>query len=182
MKKHSVSKRSEFDRYCIRRRDIRNLLRAYCAAIALDQSKVDALPRKHFHSEYSRGMWFRWRLDQIGFIEELIATTGAIPKRLLRDLTVLAARRDPTVVRRTMVEMIGESASLSSGQLDTATLFFQALLKSVGNQRFEPDIRCGYKHCRVRLTRWLKLTDPLRIAEDPECGYLGVLEKLMRQS
>jgi hypothetical protein len=125
-------------------------------------------------------MWLRCRQYHIGFIDELIATTGAMPKKLLTGLTVLAARRDPAVVRATMVEMLGRSDSLAPGQLDTATLFFQALLESVGNQGFEPDLRCDCKNSRARMALWLKLTDPLRIAEDPECGYLSALEESMQ--
>jgi hypothetical protein len=182
VKNHNSSNKSQFDELRIRRRDIRSLLRANSAAILLDQAKVDALPRKYFHPEYSRGMWFRCRERHISFIDDLIATTGAMPKRLLGDLTVLAACRDPVVVRKTMVEMFGQRESLAPGEIDTATLFFQALLEFVGNQSFEPDSGRDCKHSRVRMTRWLKLIDPLRIAEDSECGYLVALQRAFETS
>jgi len=35
MKTHIVAKNSEFNKFCIKRRDIRNLLQAYSAAITL---------------------------------------------------------------------------------------------------------------------------------------------------
>jgi hypothetical protein len=57
--KKRTNPNSQFDELSIKRRDIRNLLQAYSAAIALDQFRVDALQRKHFHPYYSRGMWFR---------------------------------------------------------------------------------------------------------------------------
>jgi hypothetical protein len=106
MKKHTNPNNSQFDEPSIKRRDIRNLLQAYSGAIALDQFKVDALPRKHFHRYYRRGLWVIWRKSHLSFIDKLVATTGAIPRKLLSDLTVLAARRDPLVVRKTMVEIL----------------------------------------------------------------------------
>jgi hypothetical protein len=141
------------------------------------------LPRKHFHRYYRRGLWIIWRQSHLSFIDELVATTGAIPRTLLKDLTVLAARRDPLIVRKTMVEMLalGAARSLAPRQIDTATSFFQGLLVSVGDGSFEP----GYpncKHSKARLTRWLALIDPLSIAEDPECGYLAALQRALEKS
>jgi len=184
MKKHTNPNKSQFDKLSIKRRDIRNLLQAYSGAIALDQFKVDALPSKHFHRYYSRGMWFRWRQCHFDFINELLATAGAIPTKLLRGLTVLAARRDPLVVRKTMVEMLAQGAanSLAPGQIDTATLFFLALLESAGDGSFDPGEYRNCKHCKARMTRWLALTDPLSIAEDPECGYLAALQRALEKS
>jgi hypothetical protein len=184
MKKHTSPNKSQFDELSIKRRDIRNFLQAYSGAIARDQFKVDALPKKHFHRYYSRGMWLQWRLCHLDFINELHATAGAIPKKLLRDLTVLAARRDPRVVRKTMLEMLAQGAadSLAPGQIDTATLFFQALLESVGNGSFDPAEYRNCKHCKARMARWLALTDPLSIAEDPECGYLAALQRALEKS
>jgi hypothetical protein len=129
MKQENKLKKSQFDRFSIKRRDIRNLLRAYSGAIALDQFNVDALPKKHFHAYYRRELWFHWRQCNVDFINKLLATTGALPSKLLSSLTVLAARRDPIVVRKTMVVMLatGASGSLVPGQIDTETLFFRAL-------------------------------------------------------
>ena len=89
------SNKSQFDKLSIKRRDIRNLLRAYSGAIALDQFKVDALPRRYFN----RGTWVTRRQCHLDLINELLATIGAIPSKLPTGLTVLAARRDPAVVR-----------------------------------------------------------------------------------
>ena len=51
MKKHNKSNRSSINELSLTRRDIRNLLRAYKGAIALDQFKVDALPRTQHETD-----------------------------------------------------------------------------------------------------------------------------------
>jgi hypothetical protein len=181
MKNHNKPNKLKFHESSVKRRDIRNLLQAYSGAIALDQFKVDALPRKHFHPYYRRGLWVIWRQSHLSFIDKLVATTGAMPRKLLSDLTLLAARRDPQIVRETMVEILGQGAaeSLAPGYIDTATLFFQALVVSVGDGSFDPGKYRNCKHCKARMTRWLALTDPLSIAEDPECGYLAALQRAL---
>jgi hypothetical protein len=127
MKKHNSPNRSQFDELSIKRRD-RNLLQAYSSAIALDQSKVDALPRKHFDRYYSRGMWFRWRQCHLDFINELLASAAAMPTKLLRSLTMIAAlARSVGCERKTMVEILslGASDSLAPGQMIPQPGFFK---------------------------------------------------------
>jgi hypothetical protein len=131
MKKHIDPNKLQFEKLSLRRRDIRNLLRAYSGAITLDQIWVDALSPEHFNQDYSRIAKVDYRQIHFEFIDKLLATTGAIPTKLLNGLTVLAARRDPAVVRKTMVEMLAQGAclSLAPGQIDTATLFFSSFAR-----------------------------------------------------
>jgi hypothetical protein len=155
--------------------DIRNLLLAYCGAIALDQIRVDALPPASFHREYSRGMWLRYRRRHLHFISRLLATSERIPTRQLGKLTGLATARKPAVVREAMVELLSLAAtdSLSPGQIDTASLFFRALIEHVGKGSF---LAAGGGDCSSRIKQWLVEPDPLSIAEDPECGYFDELQ------
>ena len=60
-RKHSINVQANAHNKPIARRDIRNLLRAYAGAIALDQIRVDALPPASFHPEYDGAMWLMWR-------------------------------------------------------------------------------------------------------------------------
>jgi hypothetical protein len=184
MKQKNKPKKSQLDRLSITRRDIRNLLRAYSGAIALDQFNVDALPKNSFHVYYKREVWVHWRRRNIDFINKLLATTEALPSKLLSSLTVLAARRDPVVVRETMVGMLATGAvgSIVPGQIDTATLFFQALLESVGNEAFTPDDHRDCEHRKTRMTQWVALIDPLSIADDPDNGYLEGLQPASEKS
>jgi hypothetical protein len=69
---------------------------------------------------------------------------------------------------------LGAANSLAPGQIDTAPLFFTALVEDVGT---------GWTGCRAdvnakaRFERWLDLIDPLSLAEDPECQYLAQLKE-----
>jgi hypothetical protein len=161
----------------ITRGDIRNMLTAYSGAIALDQLKVDALPSTSFHPFYSRGMWLRWRRSHIAFIDQLHGSTRDIPSELLQKINVMAAAQNPKRVRRAIVNFlsIAVSESWSAGQIDSAPLFFAALVEDVGTgavgrekYNFGRDV---YKNRRKRFERWLRLVDPLSIADDPECQY-----------
>jgi hypothetical protein len=185
MKKQIDPNKSKFDKQSITRRDIRNLLRAYIGAIALDQIWVDALSPKHFNRDYWRIMKVHYRKIHFEFIDKLLATTGAMPKKLLSGLTMLAFRRDPVVVREAMVEILAQGAcqSLAPGELDDATRFFQALLESVGDGSFESAMEHDApKSCKASMARWLKITDPLSIALDEGCGYRPTLQRALEKS
>jgi hypothetical protein len=161
----------------ITRGDIRNLLRAYSGAIALDQIRVDALPLVSFHPGYSRGMWLTYRRAHIAFITQLLRTTRDMPKRLVQELNLVAGTREPKVVRKEFIELLsmGAARSLAPGQIDTAPLFFAALVEDVGTGW----IRGGRAdvNTRARFEKWLDLVDPLSLAEDPECQYLAQLKE-----
>jgi hypothetical protein len=171
-KMHQITGQVNVHNKPIARGDIRNLLKAYSGAIALDQIRVDALPPASFHPEYSRGMWLRYRRSNIAFIDHLLRTTRDISQQLLQKLNLVACTRDPTVVRKVFVELLsmGATDTLSPGQIDTAPLFFTALVEDVGT---------GGTWCRADVNakasfeRWLDLIDPLSLAEDPECQYLA---------
>jgi hypothetical protein len=161
----------------ITRGDIRNMLTAYSGAIALDQLKVDALPPTSFHPSYSRGMWLRYRRIHIAFVDQLLCSTRDIPSKLLQKINLMAATQNPKRVRRAIVNFlsIGATGSWSPGQIDSAPLFFAALVEDVGighvgreKYNFGRDV---YKNHRKRFERWLSLVDPLSIADDPECQY-----------
>jgi hypothetical protein len=53
-------------------------------------------------------------------------------------------------------------------ELETAALFFRWLILEVGRGSEVKEI---HGDARTLMMQWLPLTDPLRIAEDPECGY-----------
>ncbi len=54
--------------------------------------------------------------------------------------------------------------------METATLLFGWLIKEIG--KGEEGVGKPKKaDARTRLLNWLRVTDPLHIAEDPECGY-----------
>src|ERR1700739_1595573 len=84
----------------ISRGDIRNLLRAYSGAIALDQIRVDALPPASFDPAYYRGMWLRWRRCHVAFINQLIETTRDVSRELLQNLTLVAITAEPAFCRK----------------------------------------------------------------------------------
>jgi hypothetical protein len=171
----NVSER-DFDAQSLAREDLDNLLLAYCGGIALDQIRVDALPRTSFHRRYDREMWIRWRQSNIEFINRLLETTEGVSARLLSRLSALASWRKPATVRKAVVGLFSEGASdaLCPGQIDTAQLFFRSLLEEVGIGDVN---RAVYSNPRVRMARWLAPIDPLFIADDSECGYLADLQR-----
>ena len=150
--------------------DIRDLLTGFAAAIELDQIRLDALPRGRFHPLYSPGMWRRWRRSHLDYINQLLPTLNAMPLALLQELTRIALRYDPAGVQEMMLDLFSEAASGSWPEEDceTATLFFGWLVKDVSG-RLKP--KSTYHDARIMMMQWVTVTDPLRIADDPECGY-----------
>lgn len=165
----------------ITRGDVRNLLRAYSGAIALDQVRVDALPSGSLHPEYDRGMWLRSRRRHVAFIDQLCDTTRDISKKLLRDISLVAATKEPKVVRKAFILLLsmGANGELDPGPINTAPLFFSVLVEDVGTGwlEYSDDINAQKDvNASLRFADWLNLTDPLSIAEDPECQYLTQLK------
>jgi hypothetical protein len=150
--------------------DIRDLLSGFVAAIELDQIRVDALPPVKFHRWYNDGMWRRCRRDHVDYINRLLPSVNTIPSALLQELAWLAITYEPAVVREAALNLFAEAASGScpAEELETAALFFGWLIKDVSDTPGGAPLNCDAK---VRMMQWLSVDDPLRIAEDPECGY-----------
>ncbi len=152
------------------RDDIRDFLTGFAAAIELDQLRVDALPPERFHQEYDEGMWRRWRGSHLSYIKQLLPTVDEIPVAMLEELTQIAISYDPSVVEHIALDLFADAASdsRSEEELETATRFFGWLIKEVGDGA-EGKPKNG--DARSLFLKWLPVTDPLHIAQDPECGY-----------
>ena len=150
--------------------DVRDLLTGFVAAIELDQIRVDALPPEKFHPWYSDSMWRHWRRDHIAYINQLLPTVNTIPSALLQELAQLAITYEPAVVGKTALDLFADAASGSCAaeELETAALFFGWLIKDVSGR---PAGKPLNGDARALMRQWLAVTDPLRIAKDPECGY-----------
>jgi hypothetical protein len=150
--------------------DIKDLLNGFAGAIELDQMRVDALPDDVFHPAYDDGMWRRWRQDHLDFINLLLPTVNKIPASLLQELAWLAITCETAVVRFELLLLFADGAGRlgPEEELETATLFFGWLLKAVNCDAPGKPVNGDV---RWQMMRWLVVTDPLRIAEDSECGY-----------
>jgi hypothetical protein len=152
-------------------KDIRDFLTCFAAAIELDQIRVDALTPERFHPYYDDRMWRNCRRDHLEFIDQLLSTVGTIPLALLQGLTQLAVTYEPAIVREAIVDVFSEAASgmCPPEEFETAERFFGWLIKDASRRkaRREP----LNDDARGLMMQWLSVTDPLRIAEDPECGY-----------
>jgi hypothetical protein len=148
--------------------DIRDLLGGFAAAIELDQLRVDALPPEKFHPLYTDSTWRAWRRDHITYINNLLTTVSAIPPAVLQELTRIAITCEPAVVGQIVADLLAERVS-GGEELDTAALFFRWLIEQVGDRPSEG--KPIDRDPRPFMLQWLPVTDPLRIAEDPECGY-----------
>ena len=150
--------------------DLRDLLVGFDAAIELDQLRVDALPLEYFHPAYRDSTWRLWRGVHRAYIEQLLATLDAIPSEMLDRLTLVALCYDAAVVGNVMLDLFcdGASGSCPEEELGTATLFFGWLIK---NLRRMPRGKPRNDAARGLVMQWLPVTDPLRIAQDEECGY-----------
>jgi hypothetical protein len=156
---------------CLMTGDLRNLLTGFAAAIKWDQLCVDALPAWTFHIHYNPGMWSRWRNDHLDFIEKLMATTNEVPNMVLVSLTWIAQNYDPAVVAHFLLDLLAEAASgsVEETELLPAARFFEHLIRDVSRQPARPpNINTG---ARSLAALWFPISDPLRIAADPECGY-----------
>lgn len=148
--------------------DIQDLFAVLSAAIELDQMRVDALPPEKFHPFYDDGMWRRWRNEHLEYIGRLLPTCDAIPATTLEKLTWLALNYEPAVINRMVLEILAHVASgdYAREELTTAARFLDRLISQVA-RKGKPIAG----DARDMMMRWMPVTDPLRIAEDPECGY-----------
>jgi hypothetical protein len=148
--------------------DIRELLNGFTAAIELDQIRVDALPASVFHHLYDDRMWRSWRREILEYIEQLLSTLDTIPPLMLKKLTWIATHYEPAVVGYEAIKLFGDGVRGDYGGLATAALFFDFLIRHVVNQS---EGKLLGEDAPALMTSWLSATDPLRIAQDPECGY-----------
>jgi hypothetical protein len=150
--------------------DVRDFLTSFAAAIELDQTRVDGLPSEKFHPEYSASMWRKWRRCHIEYIDHLLQTVNCIPSSLLQELTQLAISYEPPLLQEILIDLFGDSAGgmCAEEQFETATLFFGWVIAAVRSQPASKQINGD---ARALMMQWLDFTDPLRISEDPECGY-----------
>jgi hypothetical protein len=151
-------------------KDIRNFLKRLSNAIELDQVHVDALPPERFSPAYSDSMWRDWRHGHRVFIDELLLTADAIPPAMLSELTGIAITYEPALIGSVLLEIFAEvvSGSCAREDLGTSERFFGWLIKQVSQQ---PKGNLRHKGAPASILRWLPVSDPLRIAQDPECGY-----------
>ena len=151
--------------------DIKTFLTRLTTAIELDQVYVDALPPESFSIEYDDSMWRTWRHDHRVYLEKLHATTDAIPPVMMWQLTGIAVAHEPALVGNTVLEVFAEVVSGSCGEdLGTAERFFDRLIQEVNGQ---PKGKRSHGNAQALILEWLPESDPLRIARDPECGYVA---------
>ena len=150
--------------------DIRDLITGFAGAIELDQIRVDALPDEVFHPAYNGSMWRRYRHDHLDFINRLVPTVNAIPSALLQELARLAITYETEVVREAIADLFAEAATgaCPAEEFESAAQFFGWLIKYVSHGAPGNPLS---GNARELMMQWLAVTDPLRIAEDPECGY-----------
>jgi hypothetical protein len=143
--------------------ELKEYLDRLSAAIELDQIYVDSLPRQLFSKQYDDGLWRDWRHATRAFITKLHMTADAMPPMMLQQLAVIATADNPALVEQAMLEILAEIVSgCSAAGVETAEGFFGWLIKDVERRR---------NAARTTRLEWLVKTDPLRIAQDPECGY-----------
>ena len=150
--------------------DIREFFTGFAAAIELDQIRVDALPPVRFHAEYRDSMWRGWRDDHLKYLNQLLSTVDVIPHATLEKLTWIATNYEPEVAGEAARNVFSDAVSGSCPieDLASATLFFECLIKYVMHSSERKPVDGD---AAALMIRWLPVTDPLRIAEDPECGY-----------
>ena len=150
--------------------DIRKLFSGFADAIQLDQIRVDALPPQKFSFKYRDSMWRIWRRSHLDYVNRLLPTVEAISPALLEKLTWLATNYEPNVVREAALELFAGAASESyaTEEVETASLFFGWLIRDVTRAS---EGKPAQSDAQALMMKWLPVTDPLRIAEDPESGY-----------
>jgi hypothetical protein len=155
-------------------KDIKVFLAKFAEAILVDQERVNKLPHKKFHPFYDDGMWQRNRESHVGAIVDLSMTVDEMPKRLLKKLTELAIAYKPEVVKQPLLNSISDLATgaASPWLYETASLFFNELIKEVSRQ--DPGIP-PKGNATEMIIKWFDYDDPIAIAKDSECEYVGLL-------
>lgn len=150
-------------------KDLQDSLKRLSAAIELDQVAVDSLAPERFSSQYDDGLWRTWRDDHRGFIEKLLATAGAIKPLTLQQLNEIATSYEPRLVGEVLLELFAEVVSGSSPEdYSSAELFFKRLIHDMAEK---PNRSIRHRNARSAVLSWRPLSDPLQIAQDPECAY-----------
>ena len=155
------------------RKDIKEFLAKFAEAILVDQERVNKLPRKQFHALYNNGMWKRNREDHVEAIIGLSITVDEMSKRLLKELTKLAIAYKPEVVKRALLDIIsGLATGVDAEPSETASLFFRELIERVRQQGSGLSARGNPLDL---MSKWFDYDDPIQIARDCECEYVGLL-------
>jgi hypothetical protein len=155
-------------------KDIKVFLAKFAEAILVDQERVNKLPHKKFHPFYDDGMWQRNRECHVDAIIDLSMTVDEMPKRLLKKLTDLAIAYKPEVVKQPFLNSISDLATgaASPWLYETASLFFNELIKEVSRQ--DPGIPPNGNATEM-IIKWFDYDDPIAIAKDSECEYVGLI-------
>jgi hypothetical protein len=129
----------------------------------VDNDDID----RRFHDP--QGANRQMRADHMSYIKRLLSTVEAIPSALLMELTTIATTYDPKVVGREALELFADAVCGSCPEeLTTAEDFFGWVIKGV---RRRASGRRRSASAKRAMAKWLAGSDPLRIAEDPECQY-----------
>jgi hypothetical protein len=91
---------------------------------------------------------------------------------MLGELTRIAVTYEPDLIRHITLELFAEVVCDGPpGELGTAELFFGCLIKQVGAQSEGRPLHPRHQDAKTSISQWLPVTDPLRVAQDRECGY-----------
>jgi hypothetical protein len=150
--------------------DIEAVLRRFNAAIERDQLRIDAMPRAKFHPSYDDVMWRDWRRGHRIYLNRLVSTVADMPLLTIEKLSTIARSYEPEFIRAVILEILSEvvSGCCDQDEYATAGQLFEGLTKQV-QERVGATARA--QSATVSLARWFPLSDPLRIAIDPECLY-----------
>ncbi len=150
--------------------DIETVLKRFGAAIARDQARVDARPREKFHPSYDDAMWRDWRNGHRIYLSRLASTVPDMQLSLLEKVSAIARLHKHEIVRTVILEIFSEVVGGHCDQQEyaTASHFFGGLTKQIQRRA---KVAARGQCAKVSLARWFPLSDPLRIAADPECLY-----------
>jgi hypothetical protein len=160
--------------------DIKTFIARFAEAILVDQKRVNKLPRKDFHPLYNNGMWKRNREDHVYALVKLTITVDDMPKHLLEELTALSLDYKPAVVKQPLLDIISDLATgvASLWLYETSSLFFSELIQAV---RRKDTILPPKGNPTELMLKWFDYDDPIQIAKDPECEYVGLLASHIEQ-
>ena len=150
--------------------DVETVMRRFIVAIERDQLRVDVIPRERFDASYNDSMWRDWRYDHRIYLNRLVSTVADMRPSLLEELSAFARSYKHELVHHVIVEILGEvvGGCCDEAEYATASQLFSNLTKQV-KRRARATARG--QRAKVSLARWFPLSDPLKIAADPECQY-----------
>ena len=95
---------------------------------------------------------------------------NAMSSTRLQEMARVATMYETVVVRSVLLDLFIDAATgmCSPEQFESAEQFFGWLIKGM-NREATGKLPSG--NAKSLIMRWLPTTDPLRIADDPECGY-----------